>query len=433
GPQMDPEELNCDAFLTAPPPPTHPCAQRDRFQELYRILTTEKVPAIQSSAGVDFVQLALDEMLALEDAGISAFERSNFALAIEKVTAAIEQADRTQAQISDEFASAFNNALSAFRANDTNAAEQWIDRAVRLNGQSPDAQYLAQRIAVLPDVLAQLRLADDFAVQNRREEELAALQNVLLLDGDRPDIAARLESVSQKLAEQRYSSALRRATAAVDAGDMRGARRAVGQAQAIYPERQDASALLSQIAGIEKRQRINAQLRKAQQFEQQDNWPAALNAYQQALKDNSSYAQAIAGRDFAQKVVSAQSQLGKILSIQDRFSDVGIRQKAKSYVDSVRSYQQDSSRIGTQIDAIEKLLVTWEKDVIVTVISDGKSQVIVRRVGQVGAVSRAEIKLKPGTYDFECSRPGYRSKIVQHFVAPQQNSSVVTISCDIKI
>ncbi|MEM9880036.1 MAG: hypothetical protein AAF862_12250, partial [Pseudomonadota bacterium] len=100
GPQMDPEELNCDAFLTAPPPPTHPCAQRDRFQELYRVLTTEKVPAIQSSAGVDFVQLALDEMLALEDAGISAFERSNFALAIEKVTAAIEQADRTQAQIS---------------------------------------------------------------------------------------------------------------------------------------------------------------------------------------------------------------------------------------------------------------------------------------------------------------------------------------------
>ena len=66
----------------------------------------------------------------------------------------------------------------------------------------------------------------------------------------------------------------------------------------------------------------------------------------------------------------------------------------------------------------------------ITVISDGLTEISVRRVGQVGRHERATIELTPGRYELEGRRPGYRSKLVALDVNFGIERMQVEVVCD---
>lgn len=434
GPQSQSEgDVNCDQFANAAPPPDHPCALRDAFQDLYQTFSAERYPPLKAVANVDFVGLALKDIEAAEEDAIAAFERSNFAFAVTSIREALAQADRLDTEIEQAFQRFFQNARGAFENGDPVSATNWIEQALALNSEDTTAQELAHRIEVLPQVLELLSEADAAAVQNDLKGAIDGLRAVLNLDPARSDVAERFQDLSRQYAEQRYSAFLRQASSAIAARDMAAARSATNSARRLFPARQDADALLAQIEQIERQQRIDKAAALARQRASEDRWTEALSAYERVLAEDETHVAALEGRDQAKAILSAQSRLSSLLGRPERFGDGGIRGRVISYLQDIDPLAGDSRTLQNQILETQAQLKVWQTKVAVTVVSDGKSLVIVRRVGRVGVVERKDIQLAPGTYDFECSRKGYRSKIVKHFVPPAQDGSVVTIACDVPI
>lgn len=428
-----PVTLQCDTVEEFAIIPDHPCNLKIQFQDKYRELSTQFLPLIEVSATEEFVQIGYAKILALEENAIKAFDRSDYVVAVRTVEDALQNARMITEAIADNFQSSLENANSAFLNNNADLAQEWIDRALRLNGQDTAALGLYNRIVVLPEIMALYQQAAAAEVQNQFSDLQKVLQKIIQLDPQRQDAAAQLIAVDEQLKQTRYNEHLRRASEYIKNEDTRAAKQEVNQADALYPREQDTSVLFARIDAIERSRRINAMLEDAQIMASQDNWPGVMERSEQILAEDSLNRAAINSREKANKIVSANNRVVNILNTQSRLQDAGVYQKTLEFVELIKPLAQDSKTLAASIATLEQRLELWQRKVKVTVHSDGKSRIIVRRVGRVGVIKEKDIMLRPGRYDFECSRDGYKSKIIEHFVAPGQSETTVTITCDVRI
>lgn len=411
----------------------HPCNLKIQFQDSYKELSTQLIPALQASAEEEFVQDGLAKILELEASAIKAFDRSEYPGAVNMVEEALQSAEALQQAIADSFQAALSDANAAFINDNALQAKAFIDKVLRLNGNSVDAAALHARIVVLPEVLQLFKVAVEMEAQNQLQDLQKTLQKIVTLDPYRLLVAERLATLSEQIKRAQYNTHLRQASDYIKAQNSQAAREEVAKAKALYPGQQDTSVLTSQIETIEKNRRINALLQEAEILVQQDNWPAVMARFDQILTEDASNRAAINGRDKANKIISANNRVVNILNRQIRLQDANVYQKTIEFIDLIEPLAQDSGTLAASIGTLEQRLELWQRKVTVIVRSDGKSQVSVRRVGQVGITKEKEISLRPGNYDFECNRTGYQSKIVEHFVPPGQNGTTVSISCDVQI
>ena len=207
----------------------------------------------------------------------------------------------------------------------------------------------------------------------------------------------------------------------------------MNRSRALYPARRDSAALISQIDKIERTRRINTLLEDAQTSASQDDWSGALALYGRVLTEDSANRAAINGQQNSSKIVGTKDRIIGILDNQHRLQDANVHQRTIEFVELFKPLSQDSPSLANLIATLEQRLDLWGLKVKVTVFSDGVSMIIVRRIGRVGVLEQKDIQLKPGKYDFECSRDGFRSRIVEHFVSPGQNGTSVTIVCDVRL
>ncbi len=425
--------LNCDNPADYQGNDAHPCTLRNRFQSTYQLFSVDRLPPLQAASGEAFVAEALASIEQHEENAIAAFDRSNFTQAVEAVDKAIAEADALSAAIQRAYDYAFREAATAFENNHAPAASEWIATALRLDNTRAEAQALAGRIAVLPQVLDLMTRADAAEVQNLDETLFDLWGEIVRLDPARHDIAARQRNLGAVLREARHQSFLRSATAALEAGDTAAAREALQKARRIFSDRDDSASLMRVVEELEKANRIKALFADARAAQAADNWGAAAEIYTQILAEDASDQTAITGRDQARKIIAATARVTGIIEQQHRLQDAAVYQQAVDIADHVRPLAQHSRALQSQLDTLDTVLTRWRQSMPVLVVSDGKSTIWVRRTGQVGETRQKEIQLKPGRYEFECKREGYRSKIVEHFVPVDADITSVTIACDVPL
>ncbi len=428
-----PNVLDCEDTTQSSPDILAVCAKRAAFQDQYKRLTAVLRPELEAASAEAFVQQALTEIEQTETTAILAFDRSDFDAAIIAVEHAISASEQLAGKIAEEFASSLAKAQNAFTNDETENAVKWIERATRLKPHNADAAALNQRISVLPEVLSLSQKAAEAAVQNQRQSQYEILKEIVALDPARRDIAAQASVLGEQIKQTRYNALLRQASRLIENNDLVAARAALRNAAALYPGKEDTGKLTSQIEALEKTQRIAAMFAQASILESQDQWPGAIDLYNQILAEEAYNLQAVAGLDKATRTVSANNRAVDMLNNQQRMQDAKIHKRITEFVDQIRPLAKDSATLAKTVATLEQTLALWLQEKKVTVMSDGKSTVKVRRVGIVGVTKSKDIQLRPGNYEFECSRRGYRSKIVPHFVPPNESVSSVTVTCDVPI
>lgn len=432
-PAETPKVLDCDDTAESGPKTLVACAKRTAFQDQYKRLTTELFPTLEAASGEAFVKQALIDIEETEANAIVAFDRSDFDAAIVAVEQAIADSEQLTGKINEEFALSFAKAQDAFTKNETETAVEWIGRATRLKPQNPGAAALSQRIAVLPEVLSLSQKAEEAAVQNHQQRQYDLLKEIVALDPARHDVAIQASALGEQIKQDRYNALLLQTSRFIENNDLDAARTALKSAAALYPETEDVAKFISQIEELEKSQRIATLFAQARGLESLDQWPKAIDLYNQILTEEPDNMQAVAGLDKATRTVSANNRAVDMLNNQQRMQDAKIHKRITEFVDQIRPLSKGSATLANTVATLEQTLALWLQEKKVTVMSDGKSTVKVRRVGIVGVTKSKEIQLRPGNYEFECTRRGYRSKIVPHFVPPDRSASTVTVTCDVPI
>jgi tetratricopeptide (TPR) repeat protein len=425
--------IDCETITVSPADTEHLCNLKGRFHEIYRIFTTKHLPDLESSSKEGFVQIELTKIQEIESNAIAAFDKSDFTTAITFIETAINAAKVLKTNINKTFQETYFNASQAFQYNDYQTAKGYIETSLRLNPSDANSATLQERIAVLPDVLKLYQKVAEAEVQNQLLDKFRYMEKILALDPMRQDIASELQVLGKEIKEIQYDNFLRQAGGFIDNDELDRARNTLANANSLFPNRQDSTALLQKIASIEQQRLITRLLNDAKFAETNDDWPTAMHNYDQVLTEDSTNQIAENGREKANRIIQANNRGVDMLNRQSRMQDTRIHQHIVEFVEQIKPLATDSPTLGATITSLKETLLLWAQTRKVTVLSDGKSEIKVRRVGNVGKIKSKDINLKPGNYEFECTRKGYRSNIVKHHIPPQGKVGSVTIICDIPV
>ncbi len=429
----DQEAIDCEIITVSPADTEHPCNLKDRFHEIYRIFTAQHLPDLENSAKEKFVQIELTKIQETESNAIEAFDKSDFTAAITLIETAINASEALKTNINNTFKETYFKASQAFQYNDYQTAKSYIEKSLRLNPSDANSATLQERIAVLPDVLNLYQKVAEAEVQNQLLDKFRYMKKILALDPMRQDIASELPVLGKQIKEIQYDNFLRQAGGFIDNDELDRARNTLAEANSLFPNRHDSAALLQKIASIEKQRLITRLLDDAKFAETNDDWPTAMRNYNQVLTEDNTNQIAENGREKANTIIQANNRGVDMLNRQSRMQDTRIHQRIVEFVEQIKPLATDSPTLATTINSLEETLLLWAQTRKVTVLSDGKSDIKVRRVGNVGKIKSKDINLKPGSYEFECTRKGYRSNIVKHHIPPQGKIGSVTIICDVPV
>lgn len=423
----------------APPAPATPATAKVPVlgeagrQQLQQQLNDaeQRLQAIEQNADQAGWQPArLASLQADRDAAFRAYSHSDYAKAQQAVRRLHSDLDGFEQDYTKAYEQAFAAAKAAFVQQDMHNAQAHNHRALAIRSDYAPALALAPRIAAYPKVARLYEAARIAKVENNPDKQIAALTQLLDLDPAQPAARDQLTALQTQRKEAAFSRALAQAINAMEQGRLAQASSLAAEAASLFPQRAELSALRRQIEQAQAAQGLAKTEQQVTTFAQADEWQTVkllagkgLAAYpasevlQNALRNSD-------------RILASHQQLTGYLQRPDRLADANIRQKAVNAISQTHSITHLSPSLQAQVDQLEQAIDKYNAPVPVTVRSDARTHIRVLGVGIVGTVDEKQISLKPGTYQFEGSREGYRSKIVSVEVPAGQTDLVVSLVCD---
>lgn len=365
---------------------------------------------------------------AFNDYGASNYNQAQATL--EQLNTSIEN---YQTAFTKAYEQPYENAAIAFAADDIDEAAQLNAQALRVNGDFSDALALQKRINTYHEVADLYEQARIGGVEGNIEKQRAAYQQILKLDPQQQDAKAALAKVNEQIKQQRFARALARAVDAIDNKDFDRAQEALAKASAIDNNRPELATLQAQIDAELKSQGVKSLEKRIQVFAGADEWQTVLILAEKGMADYPDSQLIQQAKQSAGEILAASSALDVYIDRPGRLTDNNIRQNAINVVSKYSGLTQLSATLGEKINQVEQLIEKENQPIDVTVQSDNRTYIKVLGVGVVGEVREKTIQLKPGKYQFEGSREGYRSTIVDVVVEKSDTPIVVNIQCNERV
>ncbi len=374
---------------------------------------------------------SLELILQSRRKALDAFFDADLSEAVRLVLQALEEIDYVMRQEEDYFDLNMDIALAAYEAEDYRRAKQAIELAVTLRSDSEEAEFWRTRIDQLPKLITARNAAVTARNAGRLRDEIKALNEALSLKSNDDELQARLTQATRQLRDRDFNRAISQGHKALDDQDPAKAEKALASAQRIKPAHAEVQRLKQKIADVSRNMQIASLMTLAARSIEQDDWYSALVNYNEVLKIQPELNDAIKGQQTASWIVSTQRSLNDFLARPGRLSSSNIAEAARKEIANARPALELSPHLSAAVAALEVELEKWQAKVPVRVISDGETHIDVRGVGVIGKVADKTVMLRPGTYQFEGKRKGYRNKLIEVLVINDENAvNEVRIICD---
>ncbi len=424
-----------------------------------RDMTTDNQPAQQAESLSDEEKRALQERLSRTKAQLSAIgdaKRNWQPETVDSLNTKLQDAyalygqsrfkrtantldliDESLAQFNTAYEQAYNSALKAARRAYENGnihdARSAVTTALKIKPEDNQALALKARIDVFEKVRALYEQARVGKVENNLQKQYQALKEIVALDPAQIKAKQSLSDVEREMGDASFSALMTQAIEAVDAKDYDQARALLAKASALKPDNAQVATLT---ARIEQEQHAAGQADAEAQiriFAQADEWKTVSMLAEKSIQSYPQSQVLQLARTNADKVLAARQSIAQYLARPQRLADPRIRENAQRTIEQATEISVLSPSLKTSVGELESAMSAFNAPLPVTVYSDNKTYIKVMGVGVVGQVDEKQISLKPGTYRFEGSREGFRSKIVSVTVSADTSPLSVRLVCDEKI
>jgi hypothetical protein len=155
-----------------------------------------------------------------------------------------------------------------------------------------------------------------------------------------------------------------------------------------------------------------------------DQWERASLIARKISKQFLSRADFIAINQIIEKVTEILKGTNSLLKDPEKLFYLRNKDEARRLITASAQVPVVSKRLKINQNKLERLLADFTKEISVTVLSDGLTEVIVKSVGYVGFHKKRTIKLVPGWYIFEGRREGYVTKRVEQKFEPHKHETI---------
>jgi tetratricopeptide (TPR) repeat protein len=316
------------------------------------------------------------------------------------------------------------NTLLAFKAFKT---------AALFTDESQLAAKGLARTQILDDVFVYIKQANEALESSRLVDAKKAFQSALDLDPDTKVARQKLQETNELLANKQFSTNMTAGYAALEQQNFNTAIIEFNKALKIKPASTSAKTALQQTEHKATALKIANTLNEAADKERNEQWQDAIDLYSSALKLESNLINAETGKQRAQNQLTTYKRLEKILSEPERLNDKNVHADVTTYYNEVRNVNNPGPVLTKQLNDLENLLRVSATPIKISLESDNMTDVILYKVGKMGAFESKELSLRPGKYVAVGKRDGYRDVRIEFIVAQTSAQKIVRIAATEKI
>jgi Tfp pilus assembly protein PilF len=368
----------------------------------------------------------------LQSAGADAtrqYEAREYAAAAVTWTGGVDLAKKVQSARAPALAAALVAGRDGLARGDSRAALAGFDRALAIEPKNATATAGRTRAQNLDRVLA---LVDEGTNLERAGQPSAATEKYRAALAIDPQTGAATEGLARIAAQARrdaFAQAIAQGQRALASGNRDAARAAFERARAIDPSDPSARDGLAQIDDGERTAKLAALRAQAEAAERAERWPDAVKVYDASLALDPTVQFAQAGRARAQPRAELARRLDGYLHRPEELSDPAERANARQLLAAAQDVPGDAPVLRRQQQQLEAALRAAETPVRLALASDNQTDVLVYRVGKLGAFESRELELLPGRYTIVGRRPGFRDVRREVVVPPGGARGAVEIRC----
>lgn len=227
-----------------------------------------------------------------------------------------------------------------------------------------------------------------------------------------------------------FTEAMSAGLRALDEEDWETARAAFERALELRPEDPAAADGLARAAAGAAEADIRSGLEAARALEAEERWREAADAYAAVLQVEPTITAAREGRERTAGRADLLEAISFHLDRPERLASAAVLAEARSLAEDARETAAGGSRLAERAAELERLVAEWSQPQTVTLVSDGETDVTIRRVGELGAFDRRTVELAPGAYTVIGSRRGYRDVRRELVVTPGDEPPELTVACE---
>lgn len=340
-----------------------------------------------------------------------------------KFTALANSADNKFTQFMSEGATAINEGQAS-------AATQAFELASLIQPNSFEAQLGLQQAQSLDGVLAQL---SDAVLQQKTgnlDAALALVKQAINVDANSERAKNLLSTLQTSILERDFTRAMSKGYAAIQGASYSQAKSAFKSALALKPNSNDAKAALTQAMNQHTQSRIETLLAEAKGSEAKEQWPAAQNTYEKAIKLDGSVVSARIGLIRTQARNKLDQQLTKLLAEPERLASDAVYKQGQSVLKDAQGLGQTGPKLQQQVQALSSVLAKAKVPLEVVLHSDQQTDVTVYKVGHLGLFEEHRLTLAPGRYVAVGKREGYRDVRQEFTVLWDKPAPKIRIQCE---
>ena len=430
-PDHDRERLPPPEATSAGGPAGSVASRQVRFEEaLNRLEHTMQSVSTWASLPPEY-DAALERIGLRKDKALEAHNEGDTDSALRLLTDAEREAGEIVREENARYRLNLQAAKEAYAAGNAAAARMHIEHALEYRPEDPETQLWEVRIKRLPELLAERRKAEDARGAGRLHEERAALRRIVELDPEDLDAVRRARTVDRQIHAQAFARTIAQGRRSVEERALEQAQQALAEAQRQEPQHADTRQLHTQVAALERILTRDRHLADAERATVQDDWEAALHAFEEARAIDATHDRAVSGSRLAARLVNVQRAVDEFLSRPERLGSSAVAGAAREVLREAVALTALSARLARSAEGLERAIEAGQTPVAVRVLSDDRTEIGIRGVGMVGRTRERTIELRPGQYVFEGKRRGYRTKLVEVVVQANLSAPVeVRIVCD---
>jgi len=370
------------------------------------------------------------EVERLTGTGDEAYQGRRFEEAVTSYREALTLAQLIEPRAAELLASALDEGVRALAAGDATLAMERFELALVIDPASEQARTGTRRAARLDELLEVVAQASALEESGDIVAAADAYDRALAIDPEwlpaREGLARTREGVTQLRFEQRMAAGF----GALAKQKFAQARTEFEAALLVRPGDADAIAALRQVdaeAQVAEVVRLQALARIAEAGE---DWAAAVSYYEVALKLDPAVTSAQQSLARARGRLKLSEDLAGMIARADRFNDERIARDARAVLAAARAVDAPGTLHSQQTARLSELLRIATIPVQVEFRSDNLTEVVIYKVGSLGAFQSRTVDLKPGRYVAVGSRAGYRDVRREFKVLPQGMEQPIRMSCE---
>ena len=403
---------------------------RDEFIEKLQQYKNELAPRLQATNARSWNRGAFSEINVLENKAMSSFSSGNYSNALGHLQALEAKTVKILAESKRIFEVNMKKAASFLAEDRYDEAKLHIEKALTVASQSPEALSLQEEIEKLQHILPLLDEVKVARAERDMQKEYNLLQQILQIAPQRKEASERLKLLGQQIKDKKFDTHISAGFAEIKNKQTQKARHHYQKAKKADPGRKELGVLLGQVSEQEKTHRVQQAVKMAEQAVSRDDWQQAKISFTEAIKDAPKNKVMIEGLKRANEVLGLQTSLSQHIKNPSRLANSSVLSEAEKTLMQAKHAASYSLGIKRQAEQLRELITNFNRLIPVTITSDDKTYILIRRVGKVGVLSNKTIELKPGNYTFEGTRDGYKSKLLQVIISHNQDNFSIHLICD---